>query len=292
MSVEEILEAEDIVRTSEDLRSWKRKKLRTYFGSKRSGRIVLSRLFKSVIWQVYEKIRDGDIHPISGNLRTFWYRYVKVVLSHVPRKDQGKINHYDLMIRLFAELVTERQLFRYRDFGFVDENEANRRIGPTSPQILVFAEKRGWAPYLREVHETYGCSTAALGGFPSALSSEYLFDALESAFSPASTQALSLIGIVDYDPSGHAIASAFRTQLEENGAHVQEMTLLIDPKHYSEEEKAMFRYRLPRAQSTKSKQWFVETGGVDGKAYGLESESMPLERVGALLHDALEQKRT
>jgi hypothetical protein len=54
---------------------------------------------------------------------------------------------------------------------------------------------------------------------------------------------------------------------------------LIEPKHYKDEELRMFAYPLPSSQKTK----LEKTGGIKGEAMGLESESLPLERLEALL---------
>jgi hypothetical protein len=49
----------------------------------------------------------------------------------------------------------------------------------------------------------------------------------------------------------------------------------------------MFKFRVPKAEKTKLKKWMDRTGGIDGKPYGLESESMPLDRLKAILKELI-----
>jgi hypothetical protein len=98
------------------------------FASKK-GRIVLTRLIRSIIWQAYEKIRAGEAPPIDGNLRTFWYLWIKPVLSHIPDDDNVRTDPYDTFLGEMARMVMELHLFRYADFDFTDENWENRKTG-------------------------------------------------------------------------------------------------------------------------------------------------------------------
>ena len=170
------------------------------------------------------------------------------------------------------------------DFDFTDEGWEQRRLGTTRPDVLVFAEKTGWIRLLRRWHERWGVSILALGGFPSALTSEYTATHLAPLIGEKTVQ---LIGIVDFDPSGSLIASSFRGQLEASGLKVSEPRLLIEPKHYKDEELRMFAYPLPQSQKTKLSNWLEETGGIKGEAMGLESESLPIERLEGLLEALL-----
>ncbi len=280
-----LLEKEGIVALDKDIRGLRRSEIKRHFGSSTSNRIILSKLIKSVIWQVYTRIKDGTETPITGNLRTFWYRFLKPALAKVPKKYLGKSDPYDQMSELFVELVMELKLFSYKDFDFTDENWENRRIGTEQPEVLVFAEKRGWIRILRRFHDDYGVSVLALGGFPSALTSSYTAYDLGKVLKD--DQAVRLIGLVDYDPSGALIASSFRRQLEQSGLKVEEMVTLIEPRHYSPDELELYRYRLPKTQKAKTDAWLEETGGVNGERYGLESESMPILRLQELVKKAV-----
>jgi hypothetical protein len=282
--VEEILKQEGIAIFLEDMRSLSREALAEKLAAPSSGRIILIRLIKSIIWQAYQRIEAGQEPPLIGNIRTFWYRFVKPVLSRIE-DDQGmKTDPYEIMLRAFNDLIMGRKLFRYADFDFTDEGWEQRRVGATRPEILVFAEKRGWSRLLRRWHERWGVSILALGGFPSALTSEYTATALLPLVGEKTVR---LIGIVDFNPPGGLIASSFRGQLEAAGLKVSEPELLIEPKHYTEADLAMFAYPLPQSQKTRLDNWLLATGGINGEAMGLESESMPISRVEALLETLL-----
>lgn len=281
MDLEAILEREGVVELDKDIRGLRRSEIKRHFGSSTSERIILSKLIKSVIWQAYTRIRDGHDTPTPGNLRTFWYQWVKPAMAKVPKKYIGKSDLYDHMSELFMEMVLELRLFSYKDFDFTDENWENRQIGGERPEILVFAEKRGWSRTLRHFHEKYGVSTLALGGFPSALTSQYTVLDLNEVLNEQ--QPVTLIGLVDYDPSGALIAESFRRQLEKSGLAVSRLATLIEPAHYTAEEIKLFKFPLPKRQKTKTEAWLTLTGGIDGKRFGLESESMPVDRLKSLV---------
>ena len=269
-----------IVELEADIRTLSRAELAPHFASRRSGRIVLTRLLRSVVWQARERIASGIEPPVRGNLRTFWYRFVKPVLAHIPDDDQARKDPYDVMLRVFAELVLDAHLVSYRDFDFTDENWENRRIGKDLPDTILFAEKTGWVRWLREAHERFSVTTLALGGAPSALTSEYTLWALrEQADLDPERHSLRLIGLVDYDPSGWIIAHSFQNQLAKLGWPDSTLETLIDPADYSAEELEMFVFELPKKQQTKTAKWLEKTGGIGGKPLGLEAESQPYDRL-------------
>jgi hypothetical protein len=263
-----------------------RVELGKYFAAKSSGRILIAKLIKNIIWQAYEFISTGKEPPIKGNIRTFWYGWVKPVLARVGGALEAKKDPYDVLTMLFTEMVLDLKFFRYADFDFTDENWENRRIGTTRPEVLVFSEKRGWIRFLRELHEEFGISVLALGGAPSALTSEYTARHISTALSDK--RPIRLIGIVDYDPSGDIIANAFLAQLGDVGLLAAELTTVIHPKHYTKEEIKIARFPLPKKEPTKLKNWLAKTGGIDGQAFGLESESMPLDRLKVIVTELID----
>lgn len=277
------LAARGIKHFDQDIRQMTQKELSGYFAAGRSGRILIAQLIKNIIWQAYERIKAGSEPPISGNIRTFWYLWVKPVLAHIKDDEHQKTDPYDTMIAAFAEMVQDWRLFKYADFDFTDGNWENRRIGTTRPEILVFAEKAGWIRFLIDLYDELGVSVLALGGEPSALTSEYTARDISAAL--AGAQLVRLIGIVDYDPAGDIIANAFQTQLAIAGLASSSLTTMIDPKNYSQDEIAIFKYPLPTKEKTKLANWLAKTGGIDGKPFGLESESMPRERLHNMIKE-------
>lgn len=49
----------------------------------------------------------------------------------------------------------------------------------------------------------------------------------------------------------------------------------------------LFHYPLPRTQKTKTNEWMERTAGVQSKRCGLESESMPYDRLNLLINKAV-----
>ena len=252
---------------------------REHFGSQRSGRIVLTRLFRAIILQAHREITAGREAPIQGNVRTFWYRFVKPVMARLPASHQPKSDPYELMGQVFVEMVCELGWMSYADFDFTDENWAHRFIGETSPHVLVFSEKRGWIRFVRRCHEDLGTSALTLGGMPSALTSEYTARALREVVDPSKT--LYLLGIVDWDPSGDLIARTFESQLHTFGYPHTDLRLMIRPEHYAPRELEFATVALAsgRGQAKKNELWMEAGGGVLGDELGIASESMPWDRL-------------
>lgn len=278
MSYPEVPKGRGLKHFEKDLRAMTRDELAEKFAS-RSGRIVLRRLIRNIIWQAYERISVGEELGIGGNIRTFWYRWVKVVLSHMEDDDAMRGDPYDAMLEAFATMVLDWKVFRYREFDFADDNWHSRDLGGERGHVVVFAEKMGWMRWLRSMRKAFSVSVVALGGAPSALSSEYMADELLKLYGEDKT--IHLIGVVDFDPAGAMIARSFQSQLERVGLKNTKLTTVIEPRHYSEDELKMFRFPSPKGQKTRNRQWIEKTGGVNG-AFGLEAESLPLARTSEL----------
>lgn len=262
-----------------DLRFLSRHQLHKRFASN-TGRIKIQTLMKAALIQLHERIVSGKEPPIRGNVRTIWYRYIKPILSHLDDEDQVKSDPYNLMIRAFSDLAQEGKV-RYMDFGLVDQNWENRRIGERHPNVIVFSEKAGWVYFLRQVHERHSVSTIALGGMPSVLSSEYTAAHTLKALDETGLvgEPVHLIGIVDWDPSGELVAQTFQRQLARCGLGDSTLDLVVHPRHYTDEERRFFKFPLPKSTRTSNDAWVERTGGVDGGHFGLEAESMRLDLI-------------
>ena len=283
-NIQKLLLSEKIYYLEKDVRLMKRKEFLKKFATKKK-RIILSRLIKNIIWQAYTRIKDGSENPIDGNIRTFWYLWVKPVMSHIQSDYKPKTDPYHTMLSAFTKMVMDLRLFNYSDFGFTDENWENRRIGKNNPEIIVFSEKRGWFRFLREIHSEFDVSVLALGGTPSALTSEYTATHIKKVLSSSKNpnQRILLIGIVDYDPSGYIISHSFQKQLSVFGLNHSDLITIVKPKHYTQEKIEMFKFQLPKRQKTKTKKWMIKTNGINGELYGLESESMPKSLIKKLI---------
>ena len=193
------------------------------------------------------------------------------------------------MSSAFTEMIMDLRLFNYSDFGFTDENWENRRIGEKHPEIIVFSEKRGWFRFLRQIHKEFDVSVLALGGIPSALTSEYTATHIKNKLKNPKQNIL-LIGIVDYDPSGYIISHSFQKQLSVFGLNRSDLITIVNPKHYTQQKIDMFKFQLPKRQKTKTKKWMTKTNGINGELYGLESESMPKSLILKLIKNIILDK--
>ena len=305
-----------IAHFDKDPRTLQRDELVDLFGAKSSGRIIVRKLVRSIIWHVHQGIKSGDIDPIESNIRGFWYAWTKPIFSHLAPDDiSDKADLYKALTEEFTRLVLVEGLMHYSDFDFTDENFEERRIGTTRPHVLVFAEKRGAIRLLRRIHKMTGCSTLALGGSPSALTSEYTARDIRGAINKlnlpsaptpppliapnhpataslpqlASQTPMHLIAIVDWDPSGHTIAAAFARHLEMTGMSIASIRHIIKPRHYEAPQLEIFKFALPAKNKTLNRNWMSSTGGIAGEAFGLEAESLPMGKVQQLVLEAVEE---
>lgn len=286
-ALQKLLKDEGVLRPRKDIRLMQREELIQHFGSKRSGRIVFARLFRSLVWQAYQWIQKGKEEPLKGGMQSFWYRWCLPALKKAPEYRNMKFEPYDLMCRTFTQMVFELGLFSYSDFGFVDLNQRNRLIGTTHPNILVFAEKALWYPLLAELHQEYGVSVIAFYGTPSSLTTEYT--ARELLMACGEETALHLIGIVSYSPAGDIASRSFQHQLTCAHVKIEDTRTVIHPQHYLAEEVELYKVPIPSRQKTKLTHWMEKTGGIHGEPYGLESESMPQDRLKGLIEQHIRE---
>ena len=258
----------------EEIRSMDAEWLRKEFGFVSSGRLNVAKLIRNLIWQAYTRIRDGKRETIDSNIRGFWYTDVKPVLSRLGLETQGRTyteRVYDYML----EMVTEHRLFNYVDFGFVDETEGMKYIGKTNVHVVLFVEKDGLYPIVRRLAQKYDCVGVSTGGYPSILSAEYLIRGI--ARYTHLRHHFDVLSIVDYDPNGWIIEKEFVEQLQMFDMKDYSLHQIVHPKHLSEEQIELSKYRLKAVKKTES--WMKETGGIDGEAYGIEANAFASKQI-------------
>jgi len=261
----------------DEIFSMSKTELKQHF-SFNNGGFHTSLCIKNLIWQDHGMLERGDLQPFHGNLRSYWYARVKPVLGRAKAKTYAK--KYDMMIDKFVEMVVHKRLFNYADFGFTDEGANNRKLGEVNTHVVCVAEKTGHFPLLKEIKQDYENTIVALGGQPSALSSEYLLGELVQAGFDLG-DAIRLLTIVDYDPAGDIIAKSFKHQLQALG-FTGEITRidLAHPDRMSAEQIRLNKFHLSTRHSerTKNQQWAAKTGGLTayghGLFYGLEADAM------------------
>ena len=261
--------------------------------------VNVSKLMRNIIWQTRERIISKEKPPLKELIRTFWYMYIKPTLSRAGALAK-ETDQYAQLIDNIVYMVKEINLMEYKDIGFRDENQANRRVGANA-NIILFSEKLGHQDFLSDIADKYNVSIIALGGQPSVLNTEYFVDTLKKT-GVNLQRSFYLFSIVDYDPSGWIIRDAFIDNLRFYGITHSQITDLINPDMLTPEETKLARYRIPESESmqTKNKSWLIEVHKRNyrnqeyleetkyGKKilYGLEAESTSSKR----LTEKLEQE--
>lgn len=85
--------------------------------------------------------------------------------------------------------------------------------------------------------------------------------------------------MVDYDPAGWIIRDAVITDLKFYGIKNIKVIDVVLPGILTNKELELAKFPLPESQKTLNEQWLKESGGLNGKLYGFESDSVPYVRL-------------
>lgn len=287
-----ILDDLDIEEFDDDIFTMSKAELRGHFGFATTSGIHTSRLIRNLIWQDHGKLERGELAPMRGNIRSYWYSRTKPLLARAKAKKWAK--KYDMLIDQFVTMVLHRRIMSYADFGFTDEGAHNRQLGQANTHVICLAEKTGHLPLLQELQQDYDNTIVALGGQPSALSSEYLLHELEQAGFQLD-DSIQLFTIVDYDPAGDIIANSFIYHLQSFGFTGDVTRIdLAHPDRMTPDQIRLNKYPLSKRKSERKKnqRWAARTGGLTayghGALYGLEADAMTWEQ----LTEAFDQEVT
>jgi hypothetical protein len=259
-------------------------------------------LMRNIIWQLRDRIRSGDKPPLKELVRTFWYMYIKPTLARADSLVH-ETDQYDQLVDTLVRLVKDTAVMDYKDIGFRDDNQANRKVG-LNANVILFSEKVGHQDFLAEISQQYQISTIALGGQPSVMNIEYFVDDIK-AHGVDVRRSFYLFSIVDYDASGHIIRNSFIDDLRRYGIKNIHVTDLINPDMLTPEEIQLARYPSPdtKAMAKKNTAWHKAIRamkyqnqkylGPDSDSrgnriiWGLESESISSTRLAAKLAQLL-----
>jgi hypothetical protein len=281
--------------------------------------VNVSRLMRNLVWQMKERVSSGE-KPFHELVRTYWYMYVKSTLA---RSDSlsAATDQYKQLTENITAMVKDFQLMAYKDIGFRDENEANKKIG-VNANVITFSEKLGHFGYLTDIQKQYNISAISLGGQPSVMNVEYFVDDLKKVKTgqvladrpmllrlPARgakidlRRSFYLYSIVDYDPSGWIIRDAFINNLRHYKIKNTKVYDLINPDMLTPEEIMLARYpiRAGADMEAKNKKWLadvtarhyknqkylVEEKNGKVKLYGLEAEAIATARLTEKLKEVM-----
>lgn len=252
---------------------------------KSAKNINKSLFIKNVIWQTYEQIKAGQKPFDIGNLRSFWY-YIKDTMDRVGANKKG--DAYTIVSNMFAVMV-KAGLFKYRDFGFDDDDKGNRWLGGKYARIILFAEKTSYTDLLQEVNRDFDITTIAMGGQSSYLSIEYFVQELADIGIDLAKEFI-IFSIVDFDPAGDIISTNFTDNLDDNGIknirvfagqfykYFKRNDIMIPANMTPDQRKRVYRLPLSVRKSGQAAKWAARTGGIDGRKninFGIETIVMP-----------------
>jgi hypothetical protein len=273
---EEILRAERIKTYGVPIHEQSREWLIKEFGPGKKHPINLTLAAKNIIWQTREGIRKKELEPIQGIIRTFWYTHIKPVFARTGslREEKGQ---YRVPHRVLVELVRERNLMRYKDIGFLNNNAGTVKIGKNW-HVLLIGEKHGKYAVLEKIAKGLNSTVLSLGGQPSLLSMEYLVDDYK-AKNIDIRKSMYIVFVVDYDPAGWIIRNSVIRDLKFYGMKNIKAIDIIKPDILTPRELKLAKFPLPKGKEKINEKWLKETGGINGNAYGFESDSVPFARL-------------
>ncbi len=283
LTVKEILSKEGIRNFQQDIRTMTTKQIKRYFSFKTTKKLNVTNLIKNLIWQAYTWISTGKMEIFEGNIRSFWYANVKSILSRLDLDVSGK-RYTEKVYDAFVEMVAVYHLFRYIDFGFSDSRAHVRNIGNKNGNLLLFVEKDGLYNIVKRIAKKYDATSISLGGFSSYLTMEYL--ARYMAKRGLLREPIHLFGLLDYDPSGYWIGKEFQEQLKNYKIEIASFHTLLNPSSLPDNLVEIYKYRLKNSGRTKN--WLKVSGGIGGKAFGLEADALGGRRIREVYTKAVE----
>lgn len=296
--------------------------VRKLFGTKAGG-MNDAGLVRSYLWQSWILMGLGQVEPIDGNLRSFWYQRLEPFYRRHGLVDTDLVGEdgkplvlrkkyssrgekiVNVMGERMSELVGYR-IFRYRDLGFDEPFDHRAKPGRGRARILLVTEKEGLWKFMLLFHKgeleapgrsskkpkppiTFkSISVMASNGQPSMLALEYFYDTLKSL----GVGNLVIGALCDLDPWGYEIALSYTEKLHFLGMKEVTTYLLPQPSWFTPEQIAAGRdlSNLPTAgERTLAKKWFDKTGGVNGKLIGLHLDVVSKSKLLLNIYDWVKQ---
>ncbi len=255
-----------------------------------------SRFIYTFIWQCWLMTKVHELPPMMGNLRTFWYKELRILFikHNLLDKDEGPPVRaryrsgnaredyiLDRMSKIFDQFVL-RAFFRFQgEFKFQDPRESFRIIGRKNPRFIFFTEKEGLFWFCENVAKKLGITAIASHGEPGLLTMEYFADELKKR----KVKNILLACLTDHDPWGYNIAEGFKEKLEETvfGFSVKFTNLskniydIYEPAVVEEKKRDLSKVSAKKQKQVKA--WVEETGGINGEAYGIHADNANFEKV-------------
>jgi len=144
--------------------------------------------------------------------------------------------------------------------------------------VLLIGEKHGKYAVLKKIAKDLNCTVLTLGGQPSVLSAEYLVDDYKEKNIDI-RKSMYIIFVVDYDPAGWIIRNSVIRNLKFYGIKNIKIFDIITPDILTPKELQLAKFPLPKGKEKINQDWLKKTKGINGLAYGFESDSVPFKRL-------------
>ena len=234
--------AVDAFKEKWDIRQFSRERMLTYFRQILVNRIDKRRVIRNIIYQLHRWMKMGIEKLSDGNIRSLWYKIKATLAYHSNILEPGDV---DIFYSALQEMIEKQNLFRYKDFGFMDMSEPYRGIGKTRPEIILASEKAGHFFFIRDLAREVGTSFVCMRGEPSVISLEYFSDDLFTAC--GDTEKI-IFCISDIDPAGYSIERNLVAGLTSRGHKVRQVTKLVDPSLFPGDDIVYALYPVVRYQ--------------------------------------------
>lgn len=264
------------------------------------GPLCNADLLRTLVLSEAHDIRAGAERE-TRTLRGLWYALVKPVLSRSGRLNDKTASGHDvdwdgLLSRYLAEQVRAGAT-SYAELRIIDDSRQRRPaaeaglavaevqlVGAHYPWVILFTEKDTIWRQIESLATLYGVSAISGGGQPAATCTADVVRRIREVYDG---EVLILLSLTDYDPAGYIIAEAQATQLREaaRGYEVHHERIGLTPDQLTAEECAANAY-TPKGAGLR--EWYAQTGGVDGRPLGLELDALPLSRLRGMFAEAIE----
>jgi len=275
--------------------------------------LTYTEVIRSLILYEVNAIRAGEAREIR-TLRGLWYKLIKPIVSRSGRLNELGANNkpveWSRYLSDYLKELVDAGITSYQELAIIDGSRERRpaaqvdaqlidvsMVGGHYPWVILFTEKDTIWPIVENIASLYGVSAISGKGKPAAACSENMTRAIirTEAFKAAQPEALILLSLTDYDPSGYIIASAQLDQITTAARNydgelgklrqVIHKRIGITPDQLTPAELSANSYEPKEAGLTK---WLKETGGIYGQPLGLELDSLETSRIRAMYASAIE----
>jgi len=249
-----------------------------------------TRIVRTFIWQCWLRVQMGQINPVRGNLRSFWYKYLegfcrKYGLLDETTRHRGESIADHLIETMGVEIgnFVDHRIFRYTgELQFVSPLAANWKVGRKRRGWFFFTEKEGlWDQLCLKLWEDEKRSNTVMAsnGEPSGL----VLEKLAMELWKLGVRKLSIGTFCDFDPWGWCIDATIDSVLRRVGFEVSTWRLVTANRFTDEDAlngrdfsaivaKFVDKTYKPTSQERLIYNWFLLSQGYKGQPIAMHSD--------------------